>query len=213
MPKKYVNTHKGETCLVVGNGPSLNDVPLAFLHKYPTFGSNWCMLHEFWTPDYYVAVDPSVVRLDYFIRLNAMNCVKFISKNILNRYRCVRMKNVVPIKTNGTKAMPGFLLDPPRHEFWEGWSVTYVALNIAYLMGFTTALMVGVDHRYTQGEPNHFHPDYENGTAWKIHDMTKALEAYEMAKKAYEDDNRMVINLTPGSDLQVFEMGRLEDWQ
>ena len=40
--KELRDTHKGETCLVVGNGPSLKKIPKDFLKKYPTFGTNRC---------------------------------------------------------------------------------------------------------------------------------------------------------------------------
>jgi len=210
--KQYLHKHDGETCLIVGNGPSLNNVPDDFLWKYISFGTNWCFLHDTWIPDYYVAVDPLVVRLRYFNSINQMHSVKFIGNKIIQKYRNQFIGQVEVIDTNGTQSNPGFCLDPVLTEFWEGWSVTYVALNLAYLMGFTTVLMVGVDHRYFEGEINHFDSRYEDGIVWQPHDMTKALTAYDFAKRAYLDANRRVYNLTQESALQVFPYSKLEDW-
>jgi len=207
----YLSQHNGQTAVIVGNGPSLNDVPIWWLNKQLTFGSNWCFLHDRWTPDYYVAVDPSVVRLDYFDRINETKYIKFIGDKINTRYG-EAVKDAVWINTDGSYGNPGFCLDPELTDFWEGWSVTFVALNLAYLMGFTTVLLVGVDHRYEEGQNNHFHPDYEKGTVWKTHDMTRALDAYNLAKRAYESADRKIINLTPGSALPTFKSGKLEDW-
>ena len=48
--------HKGETCVVIANGPSLADVPNEFLEPYITFGVNKIWLKEF-SPTYYVTTD------------------------------------------------------------------------------------------------------------------------------------------------------------
>ena len=59
--RDLADKHRGETCLIIGNGPSLNDVPLEFLHKYPSFGTNRIYLKEGFTPTYYCSVNPLVI--------------------------------------------------------------------------------------------------------------------------------------------------------
>ena len=41
------NSRKGETCLIIGNGPSLANIPLKFLKKYASFGTNRIYLRRF----------------------------------------------------------------------------------------------------------------------------------------------------------------------
>ena len=64
---------------------------------------------------------------------------------------------------------PLFSLDP-RRGIWEGATVTYVAMQLAYFMGFEEVVLVGVDHSFatkgpahevvtsTGADPNHFDP-------------------------------------------------------
>src|SRR3989304_2973132 len=70
---------------------------------------------------------------------------------------------------------PPFFSKDITQGIHEGGTVTYVCLQLAYMMGFSTVLLVGVDHRYEyQGmpneqqmavgpDPNHFSPDYFTG--------------------------------------------------
>jgi hypothetical protein len=67
---------------------------------------------------------------------------------------------------------------------FEGYTVTYVALQLAFYMGFEQAILVGVDHNFvTQGtanmavvsqgdDPNHFAPNYfGKGFKWQLPDL------------------------------------------
>lgn len=204
---KLIGKHAGETGIIIGNGPSLRSVPLAFLQKYPSIGSNLIYLHPDFTPTYYVAVDPSVIRGDYVNRVQAMDCTKLIGHRLA---RVVRINDAIILRTNSSKHK--FEKTPFSNPIWEGWSVTYVALQIAYRMGFKTILLVGVDHRYKGQGNDHFHPDYEVGWNWVEHDMTKSIPAYQLAHLYYTREGRQIINLTPGSDLHVFPFGEISEW-
>ena len=123
-----------------------------------------------------------------------------------------------------SSAIPGFSREPEKW-IYEGHTVTYVCLQLAYYMGFTTVLLVGVDHKFEfEGKPNdevtsngddvnHFHPDYfgEN-VRWNNPDLYRSMQSYRMANLVYEHDGRKIVNLTPGSDLDVFEKGRIKEW-
>ena len=42
-----------------------------------------------------------------------------------------------------------------RERLWEGATVTYVALQLAFYMGFNPVILIGVDHSFsTKGKPN-----------------------------------------------------------
>jgi hypothetical protein len=100
---------------------------------------------------------------------------------------------------------------------YEGCTVTYVALQLAFYMGFETAILIGVDHSFkTQGppnqpvisegeDPNHFHPDYfGKGFVWQLPDYECSERAYRMARKTYEDHGRRVVDATIGGNLTIF---------
>jgi hypothetical protein len=101
---------------------------------------------------------------------------------------------------------------------WEGATVTYVAMQLAYFMGFTTVILIGVDHSFkTQGpahrlvvsegaDENHFHPEYfGKGVRWQLPDLETSERAYMKARAAFEADGRKVLDATVGGKLTVFE--------
>jgi hypothetical protein len=100
---------------------------------------------------------------------------------------------------------------------WEGGTVTYTALQVAYYLGFEQVILVGVDHNYvTSGkpnatvvsegdDPNHFHPGYfGKGFRWQLPDLVQWEEAYRLARRTYEADGRQVIDATVGGKLRIF---------
>lgn len=102
-------------------------------------------------------------------------------------------------------------------RLWEGATVTYVALQIAYYLGFSQIILIGVDHNFTtKGEanktivsegddPNHFHPEYfGKGFRWQLPDLETSELAYRLAKKYYEADGRQILDATIGGKLLVF---------
>jgi hypothetical protein len=144
-----------------------------------------------------------------------MNCVKFITDTGGMNWT---VRNSLPLRSNG---MPMFSFWPDKW-IYEGYTVTYVLMQLAYFMGFTTALLVGVDHRFGyEGKPNeervlmgedanHFDPCYFSGMKWNNPDLERSAKAYRLAQVAWEHNGRKIINLTPNSDLDVFPF---DDWR
>jgi len=102
-------------------------------------------------------------------------------------------------------------------RLWEGATVTYVALQKAYHMGFEKVILIGVDHNFvtkgdanktitSQGDdPNHFAPNYfGKGFKWQLPDLETSERAYRMAKTAFTADGREVLDATIGGKLTVF---------
>lgn len=208
MWERFRNRHAGQTCVIIGNGPSLNSVSQEFLYEYPTFGTNRIYLREGFTPTYYVAVNPLVIHQSLDSIRGLRSAGKFIAANFADQVEGSLPLRSIPV--------PHFSFVPDQYVY-EGHTVTFVALQIAHFMGFEKVLLVGVDHRYEySGEPNalsiaegpdvnHFHSEYfSNGTRWHNPDLKKSEEAYEMANQAFLLSDRRVINLTPNSALNVF---------
>jgi hypothetical protein len=100
---------------------------------------------------------------------------------------------------------------------FEGSTVTFVALELAYYMGFEKVILLGVDHSFTtQGQPNvtvvsegedrdHFSPAYfGKGFRWQLPDLEGSERAYRLAKEAFEVDGKRVVDATIGGKLTVF---------
>jgi hypothetical protein len=100
-----------------------------------------------------------------------------------------------------------------------GGTVTFVTLQIAYYMGFTKVILVGLDHNYVdKGVPSktvvrkekldqsHFHPDYfPKGYKWQLPDLLRSEIDYELALKQYQVDDRKILDATIGGKCQVFD--------
>jgi len=203
MFEHLFNVHANETCIVIGNGPSLNEVPDSFLDSHITFGTNRIYLRR--VPDYYVCVNELVLE-QYHNEIEALPCTKFVRE-----------------RTGFKDAHDLHLIETPMFSFspsvwlYDGCNVTFVALELAFFMGFTTVMLVGVDHRYDYNgqpnetlnmigkDPNHFDPSYFMGAKWQAPDLEKSEAAYKMAKEAYELNGRRIINMTHDSALTVFE--------
>ncbi|MHC4307673.1 MAG: hypothetical protein ACYSR7_03510 [Planctomycetota bacterium] len=58
----------------------------------------------------------------------------------------------------------------------------------------------------SQGEdPNHFDPNYfGKGFKWQLPDLKMAEQAYELARRAFEDDGRRIVDAAVGGKLQIF---------
>ena len=104
-----------------------------------------------------------------------------------------------------------------RNRLWEGATVTYTCLQLAFYMGFSQAILIGVDHSFTtkgepnktivsQGDdPNHFHPKYfGKGFKWQLPDLDTSEVGYMMAREAYKKAGREVLDATIGGKLTIF---------
>lgn len=209
------NTHKGETCLVIGNGPSLADVPLDFLNKYPSFGTNRIYRMKDFTPTYYVAVNPEIIKQSTD-EIGTIDAHKFIRDGFADKF-----EDAIPLKNSG---QPQFSKEPLK-LLYEGFSVTYVCLQLAYWMGFKTVLLVGVDHKYASNGganvlmsapmDNHFSENYyQPGEVWNNPDLIRSAKAFELAKDAFSKarPRRKIVNLTPETGLDVFPKGKVSEW-
>lgn len=208
----FHNRHKGETCFVLGNGPSLNDIDLKAL-PYPTFGSNRIYLSGY-TPTYYSCVNPLV--LDQFgdeIFVQTEKSVRFFNYPYCN--------NIGGYKIDTSESAPVF--GDCTIPIWEGHTVTYVLLQLAFLMGFKKVILLGVDHDYgdkganpnaelvaTGPDPYHFSPEYfSQGARWHAPDLTMSELAYSLAKLVYESNDRKIVNASTRTKLRVFPLESL----
>ncbi len=213
--------HDGDTCVIIGNGPSLDDTPLEELgEKYPTFGANKIYLYPF-TPNYYFCVDRDMIH----------DCVPWLLKHPEYDPDSVFLPKYVPFSGRvglNVVIQGGFSLNPMKKVHLGG-TVTFVEMQIAYLMGFDTVLLVGCDHKYPKTghdgkpgskfiasgkDPDHFGDEYfEPGKMYNRPELDNiAKYSYPTAKMAFEKRGGGIINLTIDTALDVFEKGELEEW-
>ncbi len=105
----------------------------------------------------------------------------------------------------------------------QGYTVTFVALQLAYHLGFRRVALVGCDHNFAQQGPanlavkagekdeSHFDPRYfANGVQWQLPDLLQSEIHYLLAREAFESDGRLVANATVGGKLEIFQRMSLE---
>ena len=208
------DSRKGERCFIMGNGPSLRNTDLSKLRSEATIGMNRIYLAF---PDmgfetsYFLSVNDLVVE-QCAADIQALKMPKFVSWRARKWLRPA--EDLYFLYTTYTG--PRFATNAAG-RLWEGATVTYVALQLAFFLGFSQVVLIGVDHSFaTQGkpnttvvsqgeDPNHFHPGYFGaGFRWQLPDLDTSERSYLMAKAAYEAAGREVIDATVGGKLQVF---------
>jgi glycosyltransferase involved in cell wall biosynthesis/Flp pilus assembly protein TadD len=210
---QFQGKHAGKRCVIIGNGPSLNKMDLSFLEHEITFGMNRIyLMFDKWKfrPTYYVAVNPLVIEQSAGEILN-IAAPKFLSHKGIPFFDD-------PREINFLQSIPEwFFAKDPRNGICEGWTVTYVAMQLAYFMGFSEVILIGVDHHFvTPGDPNkevvsegddpnHFHPGYfGKGIRWHLPDLEHSEGSYRMAKRAFEAENRRILDATVDGKLTIF---------
>lgn len=210
----YQDMHRGQRCFIIGNGPSLKNTDLTKLRNEFTFGMNriYMLFPELDFPTtYYLSVNSLVIEQCAEDILN-LPIPKFLSWR--SRHLITSSESISYLFTTYSGAK--FSLDA-RGRLWEGATVTYVALQLAYFMGFKTVILIGVDHSFnargkpnttvvSQGDdPDHFDSQYfGKGFRWQLPDLETSERAYRMAHSAFESDKRQVLDATIGGKLEVF---------
>ena len=208
------NTHAGERCFIIGNGPSLKNTDLTKLKEEFTFGMNrfYLAFPELgFTTSLLLTVNDLVIE-QCAQDIRALPIPTFVSwrgrkwiapaENLHYLYTSYQLP-----KFNGNAA----------GRLWEGATVTYVAMQLAFHMGFKEVVLIGVDHSFaTQGkpnatvvsagdDPNHFNPGYfGKGFRWQLPDLDTSEISYTMAREAYKAAGRQIVDATVDGKLTVF---------
>jgi hypothetical protein len=219
--QKYHNRYQGKRCFVIGNGPSLKNTDLTKLSNEYTFGMNriYLMFPELGFPtSFLVCVNDLVIEqtVDDMQNLEIPRFFSWRSRKWLKPADDLHFLHTTYTGTKFAKNAAGRL--------WEGATVTYVCLQLAYYFGFSEVILIGVDHSFvTQGkpnttvvsqgdDPNHFHPGYfGKGFRWQLPDLETSELAYRMAKQAFEEDGRRIMDATVEGKLTVFPKVTYDD--
>ena len=205
----------GERCFIIGNGPSLRNTDLTRLRDEFTIGLNRIYLNYpamGFQPTFYCSVNPSVIE-QFSEEIDSLNSVKFLradsAKHLANQWNTFFMKSIRGI---------GFNENLENQEWFEGWTVTFCAMQVAYHLGFNDVVLVGVDHffersgkpnktvRSTADDVNHFDPTYfGKGVVWQYPDLERSEQSYKIAKEIFESDGRRILDATIGGHLKIFE--------
>ncbi len=208
------NSRQGERCFIIGNGPSLQKTDLSRLKGEFTFGMNriYMAFDQIGFSTSCIVTVNDLVMEQCYRDFQGLGIPLFVSWRA--RRWLAPAENIHYLFTTYTG--PKFARNAAG-RIWESATVTNVALQLAYHMGFSTVILIGVDHSFvTQGkpnttvvsqgdDPNHFTPGYfGKGFRWQLPDLDTSEIGYALARQAFEADGRCVLDATIGGKLQIF---------
>lgn len=221
--KKLHNKHSGESCFIIGNGPSLSVDDLNILKEknIDTFAVN--RIYKIfpqtnWRPTYYVNTDYVLIK----------DCIDEVNK-IEAREKFIPLQNKYYHGINVSKATYFFRNDIRSNDQPEGFSldctnqvnvrgtVTIDCIQLAMHLGYKNIYLLGIDHNFDKiitenGEVivdtsvnNYFCEDYDNDVASQVqHDLGTTTLAYMDVKKFIDDTDVNIYNASRKTKLEVF---------
>lgn len=232
----FRDIHKGQACVIVGNGPSLTGEDLDYINKLnlPSFATNTIYRvfpNTKWRPTYYAIDDRGMLRRTevrehlgeekankyFFIRQN------YIQYHSIKKY--LKPEKMIFLNSDGNREYlktPRFSYDVADVIYSIG-TVTYFCIQLAVYMGFSKIYLIGIDHSYPverdrngniiiNGGKAHVgqESEKENAIAASVWEMEIAYKqvVIEMKKGRFS-----VYNATRGGKLELFHRVCLEDIQ
>lgn len=230
--KQFKDIHKGETCFIIGNGPSLKIEDLTKIYELgiPSFAFNriFCIFDETpWRPTYYVSQDINVTygMEEQFKNLDLQ--YKFFPIN-WKWFDNIIVPGAFYFKTiDETPDIYNFSKDISK-AIYNSATVAYTAFQIAYYMGFKRIYLIGTDQNYVIPKDrdfsgknfdvlkqNYFSEKYLNRAKddLKFPDVSNMNKAFislnHHIKNGYIDVE--AYNATRGGMLEVFERKDLDE--
>lgn len=208
---KFKNKHLGESCFIIGTGPSLRFDDLECLKEknIKCFSmNNIFRIYDKtnWRPDYYVTSDYRMVRdnsIDFLVN-KMKNTTCFISDNydlmdyntnviVYHHGQLWEEKKLIPFSEDCSKIV------------YTGGTVTYAAMQFAVYMGFKRIYLLGVDATGINGTDikyKHFYDEKElEATCYS----KQVRIAYYSAKKYAESHDIEILNATRGGELEIYK--------
>jgi hypothetical protein len=217
--KSWKEKYWGRKAVILCNGPSLLRSDLSLLHDTFTFGLNKINLlftKSSFRPSCIVSVNPLVIEQN----------AEFYNKTNIPLFLDSSGKTWVKSRRNIT-----FLHDSEQVKFardcsvsiYQGATVTFVAMQLAFHMGFKDVALIGCDHNFqvkglagkivesVQEDKDHFDSNYfAGGVKWQLPDIVRSEVAYTLAKEVYNAASRRIVNATEGGYLEMFPRVKLE---
>ena len=216
--QKFQGIHKRKRCFIVANGPSLLKTNLELLENEYTFGMNRIYLNferSSFRPTYHVTVNELILE-QWVDEISQLKMPKFLNWNRRSYYGDPNSKTSF-LKSKMT-INDSFQYDLTRPVVF-GATVTFVALQLAYYMGFQKVYLIGLDHNYKdkgipsktetrtpEHDESHFHAQYfPKGFKWQLPDLLRSEIEFEISRKAFKANGREVLDATIGGKCQVFK--------
>lgn len=225
----FKDKHLGERCFILGNGPSLQieDLDRLMANGDICFASNkiYKVFNKTkWRPDYYACTDALLFKQNFYSILEKGDYPKFFSN--MTMQKAIREKDNHYIITYGMKPIEKVKFNPLATYIYSGGTVTYVMINLAWLMGFREIYLIGCDHNYggfqnvdtinvkanEETKTDYFVGNYVRaGEVLNVGDLGRSEQGYRIAKDYIESHGGKIYNATRGGMLEVFPRADLDE--
>ncbi len=228
--QKIHNSHLGESCFIIGNGPSLTKEDLATLHKnnIHTFAVNRIFKifpETEWRPTYYVSTDAVLIR-DTLAEVDEIPSeIKFIP--LQNKfYLGIKVKGARYFFRNDKRENDqpeGFSLDCTQQVNTMG-TVTIDCMQLAMHMGYKHIYLLGIDHNFDKiitengevvidpGVKNYFIEGYDADILGEVkHDLGNTTKAYFKVREFVDKTDVTIYNASRQTKLTAFERVTFEE--
>lgn len=219
--KKFQNIHQGETCFIIGNGPSLKveDLEMIYQKGIPTFAFNRIYLmfdKTQWRPTYYVSQDEKTLK-NCTKEVNQMDLPHKFIPIFIEFYHDVHIDNAIlfHLVSSGTEYPK--MSDDISVYVGDSTTVAVTAAQMAVYMGFEKIYLIGVDHNFStwkndKGEiisdssvKDYFTDEYNKDKAeLYVPNIDASTRAFISLKKFCDEKGIEVYNATRGGKLEVF---------
>jgi len=204
----FNNLHSGATVLLVGNAPNLKETPPEWF-DYPSFGMNTICKYATWRPTYYTAVDSRVMwEFGEEIVEKYGDIPKFVPTPNLDKWQGPNFYRFYhrPGKLwpwNNESLWPRDFLSLPGITYG---CVMHIAMQLAYFMGFSRMLVIGMEHKPRRAQ-NHF---------WGVDHCINAdapLDEWFMGYKTLREEMKVeMLNISPNTYVPEEILPR-DDWR
>ena len=220
---KQHGIYEGETCYLLGCGPSLANFDVGLLKDKFVMASNGSALIKGLNPTFFITVakewwkqySQEVAELkvehsflaDYVGVEELASPVTYLNGLEFEDYRDLDVDE------------PWFFSEQAAKHVVFGGTVIFPALQVLYWLGFKRVVLLGVDHNYDRKKVAssgrgvylsgdafpHFSEKYYKRDV-SVHCDIRAMErGYELSRRAFENSGREIINATKGTKLKSFK--------
>lgn len=219
--KRIRNTHLGESCFVIGNGPSLTaeDLDTLVENHIDSFAMN--RIYKIfpqtkWRPTYYVNTDWVLIR-DVLDTVNTIPAKqKFFPIHHLYEQSFRKMiHSRVIFRLKGVDEV-GFKVDCSESLRGVG-TVTIASIQLAAHMGYRNIYLLGIDHNFdniidengntiiNEGVKNYFVDDYDTDISDEVvHNLGNTTRRYYEVQAYYPKYGVNIYNATRTTKLDTF---------
>ncbi len=216
--KRFHNRYIGQTCFIIGNGPSMTFKDLDRIQelKIASFACNKIYLgfnETLWRPTFYFVSDNKIIKDIDIGKIDVPVNRMFFP---IDYKKIVKYGNFYSRLDHDWLHSDEFSTDAYIGVYSRE-TVVIEMIQFAYYMGFSKVYIIGVDffynmqsvnkenHTFVSEGNNYFIKGYEKkGEVINLGNMESNILGFRAAKKSFEDENREIYNATRGGKLEVF---------